>query len=378
VVGTSICGSREQRCFDTIAHQNLPPRGCLLGATPSADHYKMKAYPPLRFVTLMMSVLAACGVSLAHGPKTQETGAATAEYPQKPIHLIVPFPAGGGADYWGRLVAKKLSESLEQPVLVDNIPGAGGNKGTAAAAAARPDGYTLLLGSVGPLAVHPFTYAALPFDAERDFVPIALLESSPILLVAQPEVRASSATELIGLARAQPGMLTFASNGNGSPEQVAGELFKKRLNLDIRHLPFDGAGPARKAVLAGQASLMFDPCKGALPAVRKGLQKPLAVAASTRLPGLPQVPTFAEVGVPNYELRIWTGVLAPAGTPREVIAKLNRAVESILQTPEIRQEIADEGGETHSTTPDGFAAFLQTERKLWIDLVNESEIAKVL
>jgi tripartite-type tricarboxylate transporter receptor subunit TctC len=338
----------------------------------------MKAYPPLRFFVLVMSALAAYGVSFAQESKTQGSRTPTAEYPQKPLHLIVPYPAGGGADYWGRLVARKLSEQLDQPVLVDNIPGAGGNEGTAAAAVAPPDGYTLLLGSVGPLAVHPFTYAALPFNAERDFVPVALLESSPILLVAHTAVQASSATELISLARAQPGMLTFASNGNGSPEQVAGELFKKRLNLDIRHLPFDGAGPARKAVLAGQASLMFDPCKGALPAVRKGLQKPMAVAAAARLPGLPQVPTFGEIGVPQYELRIWTGVLAPAGTPREVIAKLNRAVESILQTPEIRQEIVDEGGEAHATTPDDFAAFLQTERKHWSDLVNESGISKVL
>jgi tripartite-type tricarboxylate transporter receptor subunit TctC len=266
---------------------------------------------------------------------------------------------------------------LGQPVEVSNIPGSGGNNGTAAAARAAPDGYTLLLGSVGPLAVHQSTYATLSFAPERDFVPIALLESSPILLVASPTIRASSGLELIELARSKPGTLSYASNGNGSPEQVAGELFKTRLKLDIQHLPYDGAGPARKAVLAGQASLMFDPCKGALPAIRQGLQTPLAVATRARLPALPQVPTFGEIGLSHYELRIWTGILAPAGTPKQVVGKLNQAVRDILRTPEIRKEIADEGGEAGATTPGQFATFLQTERLQWSALVAESGIPRV-
>jgi tripartite-type tricarboxylate transporter receptor subunit TctC len=184
--------------------------------------------------------------------------------------------------------------------------------------------------------------------------------------------------DLIALARAKPGMLSYASNGNGSPENVAGELFKKRLKLEIRHLPFNGAGPARKAVLSGQALLMFDPCKGALPAIRKGLQRPLAVAAPSRLPELPDVPTFSEIGVSQYELRIWTGVLAPAGTPREIVTKLNRAIQAILSTPEIKKEIADEGGEAGNTTPDSFTAFLRDERTHWRALVDESGIPKVV
>jgi tripartite-type tricarboxylate transporter receptor subunit TctC len=325
-----------------------------------------------RLVLIATWTLAMCGVSFASNP-----GSATAQYPQRPLHLVVPYPAGGGADYWGRLVAQKLADKLGQTVIVDNIPGAGGNKGTAAAAGATPDGYTLLLGSVGPLAVHQFTYASLAFDPEKAFVPIALLESSPILLVASPTVPVSSATELIGLARAQPQMLSYASNGNGSPEQIAGEVFKERLKLAIRHIPYDGAGPARKAVLESQASLMFDPCKGALPAIRRGLQKPLAVAASARLPGLPEVPTFSEIGVAQYELRIWTGVLAPAGTPKEIIAKLNQAIQDILRTPEIKKEIADEGGEAGATTPREFTAFIQAERNHWSGLVSESGIPKV-
>lgn len=327
----------------------------------------------LRYMLVAAWALTAGSTSLAETADAQTAIA----YPTRPLHLIVPYAAGGGADHWGRLVAKELAEKLGQAVIVENIPGAGGNNGTAVVAGANPDGYTLLLGSLGPLAVHQFTYSALAFDPERSFVPIALLESSPILLVASPTVSAPSANDLIDFARANPGILSYASNGNGSPEQVAGELFKKRLQLEIRHLPYDGAGPARKAVLLGQASLMFDPCKGALPAVRQGLQRALAVAAPARLRELPAVPTFREVGISQYELRIWTGVLAPAGTPREIVSKLNQAIRSILSTPEIRKEIADEGGEAGSTTADDFSSFLRAERTHWSALVDESGIPKV-
>jgi len=333
----------------------------------------MTIHHPLRLILIAIGTLTLGSVALA-----RDSHPATAPYPEKALHLIVPFPAGGGADYWGRLIAGKLAEKLGQSVIVDNIPGAGGNKGTAAAAGATADGYTLLLGSVGPLTVHQFTYSALAFDPDRNFIPIALLESSPMLLLASPTAQVSSGTELINLARAKPGTLSYASNGNGSPEQIAGELFKKRLQLDIRHLPYDGAGPARKAVLAGQASLMFDPCKAALPAIRKGLQTALAVAAPARLPVLPDVPTFSEIGLAHYELRIWTGVLAPAGTPKEIIAKLNQAINDILRTPEIKKEIADEGGEAGATTTAEFAAFIQSERIRWSALTSESGIPKVM
>ena len=306
----------------------------------------------------------------------QATTTATGHYPDKPVHLVVPYPAGGGADHWGRLVAAKLAERLGQQVIVDNVPGKGGNNGTAIAAKAAPDGYTLLLGSIGPLAVHPYTYQNLPFDPEHDFVPIALLESSPILLVASAKSSISTAADVLG---AKPGSLTYASNGNGSPEQVAGELFKVRSKVDIAHLPYDGAGPARKAVLSGDAMLMFDPCKGALPAIHRGLQKPLAVAAPNRLADLPQVPTFAEIGIQHYDLRIWTGILAPTGTPAEIVKRLNKVVQQIVQSPDIKKEIADEGGEPGTTTsPERFGAFIKTERAHWRVLVRESGVPKVL
>jgi tripartite-type tricarboxylate transporter receptor subunit TctC len=297
-------------------------------------------------------------------------------YPDRPIHLVVPYPAGGGADHWGRYVAARLAERLGQPIIIDNVSGNGGNDGTALAARAAPDGYTLLLGSTGPLVVHQFTYAALPFDPERDFVPIALLESSPMLLVAGSSTPVASARELIDLARAQPGSLSYASNGSGSPEQIAGEVFKARLKIDLHHIPYDGAGPARKAVLAGQAALMFDPCKGALPGIHSGLQKPLAVAAAVRLTNLPQVPTFAEVGVPDYELRIWTGVLAPAGTPTAIVSTLNDVIQGIERAADIKAEIAEEGGEAGATTPQGFATFIKSERRRWSALVRETGLSR--
>jgi len=324
-------------------------------------------------VLILLCTLLVCGVAWAQAPNST-----TAGYPARPIHLIVPYPAGGGADHWARLVSSKLGEKLHQPVMVENLPGHGGNDGTTAAARATPDGYTLLLGSVGPLVVHQFTYSSLTFDPQHDFTPIALLESSPIVLVAARDAQVSSARELIDLARSHPRVLSYASNGNGSPEQVAGELFKRRLGLEIRHVPFNGAGPARKAVLAGEASLMFDPCKGALPAIREGLQRPLAVAAPTRLVGLADVPTFAEIGVRNYELRIWTGVLAPVGTPKDVILKVNAAVRDILRTPEIRQEIENEGGQAGATTPEAFQTFLSADRVHWRELVDESGVPKVM
>jgi tripartite-type tricarboxylate transporter receptor subunit TctC len=302
--------------------------------------------------------------------------AAPTSYPDKPIHLIVPYPAGGGADYWGQLIAKKLGEALGQPVIVDNIPGAGGNNGTSAASRADHDGYTLLLGSVGPLAVHPFTYEKLAFRADKDFAPIALLESSPIVLVAANSVEAATAGAFIADARSSPGKFSYASNGAGSPEEVAGEIFKKRLNLDIRHIPFEGAGPARKAVIADQASLMFDPCKGALPAIRQGKQKALAVASDQRLSGLPQVPTFGEIGVPNYKLRIWTGILAPADTPAAIVSKLNLTLQRILHTPDIEKEINEQGGEAGATTPRQFANYIDAERVRWGRLVQESGVRK--
>jgi tripartite-type tricarboxylate transporter receptor subunit TctC len=327
----------------------------------------------VRLLVIFSLICALYGIGIAQN--------ASAPYPNKPIHLIVPYPAGGGADYWGQIVARKLGEALSQKVIVDNIPGFGGNNGTTAASKAAADGYTLLLGSVGPLVVHPRTYNTLSFDAQKDFVPIALLESSPILLVVHPSVEASSLTQVIALAKSQPGKLSFSSNGNGSPEQVAGEVFKKKIGADIKHVPFNGAGPARKDLVAGNVSMMFDPCKGAIAAIRQGKLKALGVASQHRVAELPDVPTFSEAGVKmngsEYELRVWTGILAPKGTDKKIVNALNTAILKILETPEIKKEIAQEGGEVRATSPSQFDEYIQTDRKRWAKLIKESGVPKV-
>jgi len=326
----------------------------------------------LKIVVLLAIIL----TGFAYG-KSKPSNSGPSDYPSKPIHLIVPYAAGGGADFWGRLVAEKLSDALGQPVVVENIPGAGGNNGTAIAAKATPDGYTLLLGSVGPLSVHQYTYNSLPFDPGKDFVPISLLESSPILLVVHPSVQASSLPELIALAKAHPGTLTFGSNGNGSPEQIAGELFNKQAAVNIRHVPFDGAGPARKDVVKGGVSMMFDPCKAAMAEVMEGKVRALGVASPKRLPALPNVPTFAEAGIQGFDLRVWTGVLAPAGTPQAIISTLNHAVQEVLSTPEVEKTVAEQGGTLGHTTPEQFGSYIQAERTKWSKLAAETETPKV-
>jgi tripartite-type tricarboxylate transporter receptor subunit TctC len=333
----------------------------------------------MRLFSIRLKLVIAVAIVLtgvAYG-RTNPANSSSSDYPSKPIHLIVPYPAGGGADFWGRLVAEKLSNALGQPVIVENIPGAGGNNGTAAAAKASPDGYTLLLGSVGPLSVHQYTYKSLPFDPAKDFIPISLLESSPILLVVNPSVQASSLQQLIAFAKAHPGTLTFGSNGNGSPEQIAGTLFNKEAAVDIRHIPFDGAGPARKDVLKGGVSMMFDPCKASLAAVKEGKLKAFGVASGTRLPSLPNVPTFAEAGIKDFDLRIWTGVLVPAGTSQQIVLTLNHAIQKVLSSPEVEKTVAEEGGELGHTTPEQFSSYIQAERTKWSKLATETEVPKV-
>lgn len=341
-------------------------------STPAAVLPRLSAVVAVAVTLALGGGAGGCARAGAHPPMSTRDA-----YPSRPIHLIVPFPAGGGADFWGRLLASKLTQALGQPVVVDDVPGRGGNVGTATAARAPADGYTLLLGSTGPLAVHPFTYDALPFDPDQDFVPVALLESSPIVLVVHPSVHASSLSELIVLAKTQPGGLTFASNGNGSPEEIAGALFDRRLGLEIRHVPFDGAGPARSELAKGGVSMMFDPCKAALPAIRKGKERALAVADERRVGFLPDVPTFRDAGLEDFDLRIWTGVLAPKGTPPDVVATLSRAIRYALDTPDMRKAMADQGSEPGHASPEGFSELLRSERARWKRLVAESGVATV-
>jgi tripartite-type tricarboxylate transporter receptor subunit TctC len=299
------------------------------------------------------------------------------DYPSRAIRLIVPYSAGGGADVWGRFVAARLAPLLGQSFQVVNAPGMGGNVGTELASKADPDGYTLLFGSTGPLVVHAFTYNRLPFDSDKDFVPIGLFESSPLLLVVHRDVHASSFTELMTLARSERGAVTFGTEGNGSPEQIAGELFERLTNLQLRDVPYGGAGPARESLSRGNVTMMFDLSKAAMANIRSGKQRPLAVADTRRSDRLPEVPTLQELGYPELEMRIWTGLFAPRGTPSNVIAKVNAALRKILDDADVRQAIHNVGGDPMPTTPEEVASFLTTERIHWKRLVKDAGVSRV-
>ncbi|HEY1697459.1 MAG TPA: tripartite tricarboxylate transporter substrate binding protein [Polyangiaceae bacterium] len=298
-------------------------------------------------------------------------------YPTHALRLVIPFAAGGGADRWGRFVAAKLGEQLGQPFAIENVPGRGGNDGTEVTSKAAGDGYTLLLGSTGPLVVHAWTYDHLPFDAEKDFVPVGLIESSPLLLVVHADVKATSLQELLALAKADPGQLSFATNGNGSPEQVAGELFERLAQVSLRDVPYDGAGPARKDLSKGHVTMMFDVCKAAMGAVQERRQRPLAVADGDRAKRLPGVPTLTELGFPEIRMRIWTGLFAPRGTPSVVVETLNAALRRVLEDGDVRRTIEDVGGEPMPMSPEEVAGFLAAERAHWQQLVRDSGVSRV-
>jgi tripartite-type tricarboxylate transporter receptor subunit TctC len=306
-------------------------------------------------------------------------GAQHTGYPEHAIRLLVPYAAGGGADFWARAVSERLADRLHVAITVDNRPGTGGNAGTAIAAAGAPDGYTLLLGSVGPLAVHPATYRQLAFDPATAFAPVGLLESSPLALVIHPSVPAQTLPELLAYAKAHPGTLTCGTNGMGSPEHVAYQWLVQTAGVEIKHVPFDGAGPARKALARNGVSMMLDPMKAAMPAVQKGSERALAVAGPARLPTMPHVPTFAEAGVPGLDgLRIWTGILAPAGTPRAIIDTLNAALRDVMAEPEMRASVAQVGGRATPGSPAEFAAFIRSERGVWRTLARKTGLVGVV
>ncbi|HEX3598088.1 MAG TPA: tripartite tricarboxylate transporter substrate binding protein [Polyangiaceae bacterium] len=333
----------------------------------------------VRISVAMLLGCGSCSTSLEPSRTTVASPDApvAAEYPTHAIRLIVPFAKGGGADTWGRFVADKLGVVLGQPFVVENVPGEGGNRGTEVVSRASPDGYTLLLGSVGPLVVHPCTYNRLPFDAENDFVPVGLLESSPLLLLVHPEVPAHSVTELVSASRADPGGLSFATNGNGSPEQVVGEIFERLVHVALRDVPYDGAGPARADLSRGRVTMMFDPIKAAMSAVRDGKQRPLAVADERRAPALPDVPTFRELGYPELSMRIWTGLFAPRGTSTAAVTKLNAALRTVLEDPSVRDAIKEVGGTPAAMTSEETNAFIDAERAKWKGLVSDTGIPRV-
>lgn len=293
-------------------------------------------------------------------------------YPVKPVRLIVPFTAGGGVDLIGRSLAQKLAESLGEPVIVDNRAGGGGNIGTEMVAKSPPDGYTLLMGYVGNLAINPFLYRKLPYDSRRDFAPISLAATAPNVLVVFPGLPAASVKELVALARAKSMPLNYASAGNGTVGHMVAELFKVETGAQITHIPYKGNGQAIADVLAGQVQIMFAAPGASLQQVRAGRLRALAVASAKRESGMPDIPTFAEAGFPSVEAQAWYGLLAAAGTPAAVVDRLQRETARIMHLADVKERLGVSGYEVVTSTPQQFRDLINADLAKWDKVVKAS------
>jgi tripartite-type tricarboxylate transporter receptor subunit TctC len=293
-------------------------------------------------------------------------------YPAKPIRFVVAFPPGGGTDIIARSIAQKLSERLAQQVLVDNRSGAGGNIGTDIVAKSAPDGYTILMGSAGPLAINASLFAKMPFDPIRDLAPVTLAASTPNVLVVHPSVPARTLKELIALARARPGEINFASSGHGTPAHLAGELFNSMAGVKMIHVPYKGAAPALADLLGGQVQIMFSTMPPALPHVRGGKLLALAVTSLKRSPATPALPTVDEAALSGFEANTWHGVVVPAGTPGSIIARLSRDIIAILHLPDVVERLSAQGAEPVGSTPEEFGAYIKSETVKWAKVVRDS------
>jgi len=294
-------------------------------------------------------------------------------YPAKPIRIIVPFPAGGIADVMSRVFGQKFTDSWGQPVVVDNRAGAGGNIGADLVAKSPPDGYTLVMGSIGTHSVNVSLFSKLPYDPVRDFTPVALVIKSDNLLVVHPSLPVKTVKEVIALARAKPGQLVYASAGNGTAGHLAGELFKLLAKIDIVHIPYKGNVPSITDLIGGQTSMTFATLPTVLPQVQAGRLRAIAVTGAQRNPALPDVPTVAAT-LPGFEVTNWVGIFAPAGTPADVIAKLNAEIMRIMKLPEVQMRLDNEGAKFTPNTPAEFGAFQKSEIAKWAKVIKESGV----
>ncbi|MDP1536019.1 MAG: tripartite tricarboxylate transporter substrate binding protein [Burkholderiales bacterium] len=295
-------------------------------------------------------------------------------YPSKPIRIVVPFPAGGNADIFARAYALKLGDAWKQTAVVDNRAGAAGIIGTQFVAKSPADGYTLLFGTTGTHTTNPAVYAKLPYDPVQDFSPVSNFADSPFLLVVHPSVPANSLKELITLAKARPGQLDYASFGIGSSAHLAGEMLRTMAGINIVHVAYKGGPPALTDLIGGHVALMFNSLPAVLPVVKSGKLHALALAAAKRTPTLPEMPTFAEAGLANFEAGSWYGILAPAGTPRDVVTKLHAETVRILALPDVKQRLASEGAEAIGNTPEEFAAQIRRDIARWARVASEAKI----
>jgi tripartite-type tricarboxylate transporter receptor subunit TctC len=293
-------------------------------------------------------------------------------YPSRTARMIVPWTAGGTADLMARIASQKFSESLGQQFVVDNRPGAGGLIGTDQVAKAAPDGHTLLLATTAPNSVAPSLYAKLPFDPVKDFASVSLMATTCYVLSVHPSMPVSNARQLVALAKSRPGQLTFSSPGSGTPNHLSGEMLKMLTGIDMQHVPFKGSAQAITDVIGGQIAMSFENIVVASPFVKNGRLKALAVTSAKRASALPSVPTMVESGVPGFEAVGWFGVVVPAATPKDVVAKLNAEMARMLASPDVKERISSLGAEVVSTTPEGMDQFNQAQIALWGKVVKAS------
>jgi tripartite-type tricarboxylate transporter receptor subunit TctC len=320
-----------------------------------------------------MNVVGKALVAVAILAAASHTAAQTSSYPNRPVRLIVPVAPGGGTDIIARSLAQKLADAWGQTVVVDNRAGAGSTVGTALAVKAAPDGYTLVLVSIG-LAFNESLYAKLPYDTLRDLAPITLVATQPNLLVINPAVPARTVAELVQLAKTKPGSLAYASGGAGSASHLSGELFRSMAGIAIVHVPYKGTAPALTDLVAGQVQLLITPMVQALPLVTGGRVRALAVTSVRRSNLMPNVPTLAEAGVPGYEFNTWYGILAPAGTPKPVVDRLQRDSVTALGAADLRERFSAGGLEPLTSTPEEFAAYLRAEIAKWGRIIRDNNL----
>ena len=314
--------------------------------------------------------LVAAGVLITFGAAPSSAQ----DYPSKPIRLVVPYPPGSGTDIVGRLLAQRLGESLGQQVYVDNRPGAGATIGTAFVAKGTPDGYTILMADLGPLAIGPSFYRQLPYDPIKELAPISQVAVLPFVLVVHPSVPANNVPELIALARAKSGQLNYASVGNGTAVHLATELFRQIAGIDIVHIPYKGSAPALTDLVAGRTSMMFVNVLSVRGFLESGQLRAVAIGTAERSPAMPEVPTVAESTQPNFRAGVWFGLLAPAETPRAIIDRLNAETVRVLQTPDFKAKLIEQGAESVPSSAEQFSALIQAEITKWADVIRSSGV----
>lgn len=316
--------------------------------------------PQLAFVALLLACIA--GIAQAQ------------EWPSKPVRFVVPFPAGGATDIITRAIGQKLSENLRQPVLMDNKPGAGGAIGSEFVAKSAPDGYTLLMGTISTHSVGPVLNPKLPYKVERDFIAVSQVATSPAVLIVSPQLPVKDVRELIALAKAKPGQLNYASSGVGTIVHLSGEMFRGMAGIDIVHVPYKGVSLAIPDIMSGQVSMMFDNIITAMPHVKSGKVKGIAVVSPRRSSLAPELPTVAESGLPGYEVDPYFGVFVPAGTPREIVARLNRELNHVVRLPEMKEQLARYGAEAAGSTPEEFTQLIRAENVKWSKVIREAGV----